>query len=127
MRFAYPYLIAEVQMRGKQLMLAIAVLASAASLAGQQKEIRRLDGSTIQPAEIDETVRRLMAAAEVPAVGIALFNDGKIAYLKAYGERDKEKHLPLTVDSVMYGASFTKVVFAYMVLKLADKGTLDLD
>ena len=114
-------------MLGKQLIVVIAILAGAASMAGQEKEIKRLDGSTIKPIEIDETVRKLMAAAEVPAVGLALFNDGKIAYLKAYGDRDKEKNLPLTTDSIMSGASFSKVAFGYLVLQLADKRTLDLD
>jgi CubicO group peptidase (beta-lactamase class C family) len=114
-------------MAGKQLMLAIAILASAASIVGQEKEISRLDGSTIKQVEIDETVRRLMAAAEVPGVALALFNDGQIAYLKTYGERDKETNQPLTVDSIMSGASFSKVAFAYLVLELADKRTLDLD
>lgn len=107
--------------------LAITLLVGAVSLAGQPQDIKRLDGSTIKPVEIDETVTRLMKAAEVPGVGLALLNDGKIAYLKTYGVRDKEKNLPLTADSVMSGASFTKVVFAYMVLQLAGKGTLDLD
>ncbi len=107
--------------------LPIAVLAGAVSLAGQQREIKRLDGSSIKPVEIDETVMRLMKAAEVPGVGLALFNDGKLAYLRAYGVRNKEKNLPLTADSVMSGASFTKVAFACLVLQLADKGKLDLD
>jgi CubicO group peptidase (beta-lactamase class C family) len=109
------------------LWLPITILVAVVSLAAQVKEIKRLDGSTIKPVEIDETVQRLMKVAEVPGVGLALFNDGKIAYLKAYGVRDKEKNLPLTTDSVMSGASFTKVVFAYLVLQLADKGMLDLD
>ena len=30
-----------------------------------------------------------MKAAEIPGVGLALFNDGKISYLKSYGLRDK--------------------------------------
>ena len=107
--------------------LPIAFLAGAVSLAGQQKEFKRLDGSSIKPVEIDETVMRLMKAAEVPGVGLALFNDGKIAYLKAYGVRAKEENLPLTADSVMSGASFTKVAFACLVLQLADKSTLDLN
>ncbi len=89
--------------------------------------VTRLDGSTIAPAEIDATITRLMHAAEVEGVGIALFNEGKIAYLRAYGIRDKEKHLPLTEDSVMTAASFTKVAFAYMVMQLVDEGSLDLD
>jgi CubicO group peptidase (beta-lactamase class C family) len=90
-------------------------------------DIKRLDGSAITPAEIDTTVTRLMRAARVPGIGIAILNDGKVAYLKAYGVRDKEKNLPLTPDSVMTAASVSKVVFAYMVMQLVDEGVLDLD
>jgi len=94
---------------------------------GQQPAIKRLDGSEITAADIDVTVTRLMRAAEVTGVGIAILNDGKIVYLKTYGVRDKEKNLPLTENSVMTGASFTKAAFAYMVMQLVQEGILDLD
>jgi CubicO group peptidase (beta-lactamase class C family) len=92
-----------------------------------QTVVTRLDGSTITAAEIDGTVTRLMKAAEVTGAGVAIFNNGKIAYLKAYGFRDKEKNLPLTVNSVMSAASLSKVAFAYMTMELVDQGLLDLD
>lgn len=89
--------------------------------------IKRLDGSTFTPAEIDTTVTHLMRAARVPGIGIAILNDGNVAYLNAYGVRDKEKNLPMTPDSVMTAASLSKVAFAYMVMQLVDEGVLDLD
>ena len=106
--------------------LAIMALTGSSLRAGDQR-VARLDGSTITPAEVDGVVTRLMKAAEVTGVGIAIFNKGKIVYLKAYGTRDKEKDLPLTVDSVMSAASFSKVAFGYLALELADEGLLDLD
>jgi len=93
----------------------------------QQSLIKRLDGSTITPAEVDSTVSRLMKAAEVPGVAVAIINDGQIAYLKAYGFRDTESKLPLTPGSVMTAASFTKSAFADMVMQIASEGRLDLD
>src|SRR5271156_495479 len=119
-----------VDMRNILLLFAIAVLVSAFLAFAQVEqplEIKRLDGSTIKSSAVDATVATLMKAAEVPGLGLALFNGGNIAYLKAYGVRDEQKKLPLTVDSVMSGASFTKVVFGYLVLQLADQHTLDLD
>jgi CubicO group peptidase (beta-lactamase class C family) len=95
--------------------------------AGKQPTIMRLDGSTITDAEIDGTVTRLMGAANVPGVGIAIINDGETAFLKAYGIRDKENSRPLTEDSVMAAASLTKVVFAYLVMQLVEEKRLDLD
>jgi CubicO group peptidase (beta-lactamase class C family) len=114
-------------MKRTLLLLAITAALSALAACREQAGVKRLDGSVIMPAEIDATVARLMKAAEVPGVGLAILNDGKIAYLKAYGVRDKESNVPLTVDSVMYAASFTKVAFAYMVMQLADQGVLNLD
>ena len=107
--------------------LLLILTALTAFAAAQQPSIRRLDGSKTSSADIDATVTRLMQAAEVPGVGIAIFNHHKIAYMKAYGLRDKSKHLPLTPDSVMTAASLTKPAFATMVMELVKQGTLDLD
>jgi CubicO group peptidase (beta-lactamase class C family) len=89
--------------------------------------VERIDGSKISSAEINQTVSRLMKAAEVTGTGIAIFNHGKLVHLKAYGLRDVQKDLPLTVDSVMSAASFTKVAFGYLAMKLVDDGALELD
>lgn len=110
-----------------QLSVILLVSTSGLQLAAQELSIKRLDGSTISPAEVDSTVSRLMQAAEVTGVGIAIFNDGKIAYLKTYGVRDKEKNLPITPDSVMTAASLSKAAFVTMVMELVEKGILDLD
>ncbi len=89
--------------------------------------VNRLDGSAIAAAEIDATVKRVMRDAKVTGLGLALLNDRKIVYLKAYGFRDRKKALPLTQDSVMSAASFSKVAFAFMVMQLVQEGLLDLD
>lgn len=104
-------------------------IGASAPAAGASKgvTIQRLDGSTITSADIDGTVTRLMREAKVTGVGIAIFNRGEVAYLKAYGFRDTEKALPLSPDSVMTAASLTKVAFAYLVMQLVDEGLLDLD
>src|SRR5579862_1162639 len=93
----------------------------------QQNSIRRLDGSTISPGEVDSTVVELMKAAEIPGVGIAIFSNKEIDYLKTYGVRDTEKNLPLTPDSVMTAASLSKSAFATVVMQLVQDGTIDLD
>jgi CubicO group peptidase (beta-lactamase class C family) len=68
-----------------------------------------------------------MNAAKVTGASIAILNDGKIVYLKTYGFRDLKESRPLTPDSVMSAASFTKVTFTYMVMQLVQEGVLDLD
>ena len=104
-----------------------AVTLSGLLAAAPKTASKRLNGSALSPEEIDGTVLRLMRAAEVTGVGITIFNNGKVAYSKAYGLRDVEKQLPLTEDTVMAGASLSKVAFAYLVMQLVADGTLDLD
>ncbi len=110
----------------RSLLMVLAIVLCAVANA-QQMIVRRLDGSTISPQNIDAIVMGEMRSGHVEGTGIAIFNDGRIAYLKAYGFRDKAKRLPLTPDSVMTAASLTKAVFATMVMQLVEKGIIDLD
>ncbi len=103
------------------------VVCFAVGMMAQGNSVRRLDGSKVTSTEIDATVNRLMKAAKVPGLSLAVINDGKIAYVKAYGFRDVEKKLPYTPDTIVYAASLTKVAFAYTVLQLVQDGVLDLD
>jgi len=114
-------------LRTKLLIVVIVSTFVAATSIAAQSRIKRLDGSTIDAAEVDATVTRLMRAAEVTGVAITILNDKGVAYQKAYGVRDKEKNLPLTLDSVMTAASFTKVAFADLVMQLVDEEVIDLD
>lgn len=98
------------------------------SIAAQNAmRLKRLDGSTITTAEAEQHITRLMKAAKVTGLSVAILNDNKIAYLKSFGYRNKEANLPLTEQSVMYGASFTKSVFAFLVMQMVAEGVLDLD
>ena len=111
----------------RQICIALMIALLAPLAAAQPMAIKRLDGSTISPAEIDATVTRLMTAAEVTGVDIAILNNGKVAFMRSYGFRDKEKNLPLTPDSVMTTASLTKSTFAFMVMQLVQEKIIDLD
>jgi CubicO group peptidase (beta-lactamase class C family) len=118
----------------KKWMLCGFILAGLAGCGGQESKafrngasVKRLDGSTITSEEIDSTVKRVMRAGKVTGVGLAILNDQELVYLKAYGHRNLGKNLPLTEDSVMSAASFSKVAFAYMVMQLVEEGVLNLD
>lgn len=106
---------------------ALSFVVFAASAVAQQPAITRLDGGNLASAQIDSTANRLIQAAHVTGVGLALFHHDKVVYLKAYGLRDAEKNLPLTPDSVMTAASLTKPAFATVVMLLVQRGVLDLD
>jgi CubicO group peptidase (beta-lactamase class C family) len=75
---------------------------------------------------IDAAVHALMAKTGAKGIAVAIIDDGKVRYVEAYGVRDAAGD-PLRTDTVMYGASLTKTLFAYHVLQLVDQGKLALD
>ena len=78
------------------------------------------------PAAIDAEAHTILTQTHANGLAIALIDDGRVQYVQAYGLRDA-KGDPLKTDTVMYGASLTKTVFAYTVLQLVDQERLKLD
>lgn len=78
------------------------------------------------PAEVDAAVQRLMAATGAHGLALAIVDDGEVKYLQAFGTRNARGEA-LEPDTVMYGASLTKLVFAHTVMQLVDAGALRLD
>jgi CubicO group peptidase (beta-lactamase class C family) len=109
------------------LCVTLVVVVCSVSLLAQRGSVTRLDGSKVSRAQIDATVTQLMEAAHVTGVGITVWNNNRVVYLKTYGERNTEKHLPLTSDSVMTAASLTKPAFATMVMQLVQERVIELD
>jgi len=77
-------------------------------------------------AAIDAEVRKIMTRTRAKGMAVAVLDHGEVGYVHAYGIRNA-KGDPLTTDTVMYGASLTKTVFAYTVMQLVDQGKLNLD
>ena len=94
---------------------------------GQNKQITRLNGSQISSSEIDKTVKRLMDTANVQGLDLAILNNKRTVFIKSYGYKNKPKNELLDTSSVMYGASFSKAVFAYLTMKLVQEKIIDLD
>lgn len=88
--------------------------------------IESLAQPTPGPAEIDANVMRIMSSTHANGMAVGIVDKGKVGYVRAYGIRNA-KGDPLTVDTVMYGASITKTVLAYTTMQLVDQGKLNLD
>lgn len=79
------------------------------------------------PSALEDYARSLMKREGVEALAVAVIEQSTVIQVAAYGRRNVERDLPLTPDTIMYGASLTKAAFAYMVLQLVDEGQLTLD
>ena len=102
-----------------------ALLLLARLLAAQ--DIHRIDGSKISKDSLDHRIQKLMAKAKVTGLCIAVFNKNTPVFTKAYGYANAPLKIPLTTAHVMYSASFSKAVFAYIAMKMVEAGTIELD
>lgn len=108
-------------MRRIQRLACCLLLLPAVALAADRAP-RALPGA----AAIDAEVARLMAATQSKGMAVAVIDAGKVVHVRAYGLRNAAGDR-LDNDTIMYGASLTKAVFAYTVMQLAEEGVIDLD
>ena len=78
------------------------------------------------PPALEARIKAVMARTHASGIAMAVVDNGQVTGIGAFGIRNA-KGDPLTPDTVMYGASLTKTVFAYGVMKLVDQHRLDLD
>lgn len=96
------------------------------SEAPSRDSFRGFDGRPVSSAAIDREAKRMMALTGVQGLALAVIDDGAVVFVGSWGHRNA-RQMPLQTDTVMYGASLTKFVFAYTVMQLVDDGRLDLD
>ncbi|MFC0251638.1 serine hydrolase domain-containing protein [Massilia consociata] len=74
----------------------------------------------------EQHVEQGMERTGAQGLAIAIIRGGAVAQVRTWGKRNARGE-PLTPETVMYGASLTKAVFAYTVMQLVEEGKLDLD
>ncbi len=68
-----------------------------------------------------------MAFYEVPGVSIALINEGRVEWARAYGLADAAGQQAATTETLFQAASISKAVSAIGALRLVEQGKLSLD
>ncbi len=64
---------------------------------------------------------------KIPGVSIAVVNDGRIEWARAYGVKDATTKEPVTTETLFQAGSISKPVAALAALKLVEQGKLSLD
>ena len=82
---------------------------------------------TARIAHLNKSIPKLMSANNVPGLSIAIINGARIAWAMGFGVKDRASSAPVDRNTVFEAASMSKPVFAYAVMKLREKGILDLD
>jgi CubicO group peptidase (beta-lactamase class C family) len=101
--------------RGLAMTIALALAAPAAA-----------DEAATLPRVIDPIVTSYMMTSGAPGAGVVVVRDGRVIFLKAYGEADREAHRAATPQTVWPIASITKLVTALAVMQQVEQGRLRL-
>jgi CubicO group peptidase (beta-lactamase class C family) len=92
-------------------------------LSGCAADGQQVDYATI----IDPHIVKLMDTAHVTGLCLGIVQDNRVAYIKGYGYKNKAAGTMNDTATCFHGASFSKAVFAYLVMELVDSGVIDLD
>lgn len=92
-----------------------------------QNVIRSFNGNLISKSKMDAFIKHQMDSLNMPGLSIAFINDNKIIYHKALGVKNIKTQEKVDFTTMFDAASMSKTVFSFFVMKMVDKGLLDLD
>ena len=78
-------------------------------------------------AQIDRIVTDEMKKQQIPAMTVAVMENGKMIYSKAFGAADLENDLPATTGTLIRTGSIAKPISAAAAMTLVEAGKIDLD
>ncbi len=78
-------------------------------------------------ADLERQIPQLMAKAKVPGLSVAIIKDAKLYWRRGFGVKDASSKEQVDNDTVFEAGSTSKPVFAYVVMKLHEKGVIALD
>jgi CubicO group peptidase (beta-lactamase class C family)/predicted alpha/beta superfamily hydrolase len=90
-------------------------------------KFRSENGNYISFSGMDKFLKSQMDSIGIPGLSFALINDGQIVYHRTLGVTNVETNQRLSNETIFDAASMTKTPFAFLVMKMAEKGILDLD
>jgi len=77
--------------------------------------------------QLQKIIVKLMRKFKVPGLAIGILHNDKIKYEKGFGARNLEENLPMTPNSLIGIGSVSKSFTALLILKLQEKGILNVD
>jgi CubicO group peptidase (beta-lactamase class C family) len=76
---------------------------------------------------VDDFIKKQMTFFEIPGASLAIIKNGKVIYSQIYGVSNAESGVAVTENTLFEAGSITKPVFAFVVMRLVERGILKLD
>lgn len=103
------------------------VMTATSCISQERYKIKNLKEFKVSTDSINAFLKSRMDTLNIPGLSIAVINQGKVAYHETLGFADLDKKLPVTDKTLFEGASMSKSIFAFFVMKFVEEGKLDLD
>ncbi|MBQ0732717.1 serine hydrolase [Aquimarina celericrescens] len=95
------------------------------NLIGEKGILKDFDPQ--KPEAIDNFIKTYQDYYEIPGVSLALIKNGKMMYHKTYGVKNTFTKEEVDENTLFEAASITKPVFGFAVMRLVERGLIDLD
>lgn len=103
-------------------------MAGSAHGQSNHKRIKAVSGRKIQVSELDKFISKTMDSLQLPGLSIAIINDAEVVYHRTFGVKNREDPQEKVDERTIFeGASLSKPLFAYFVMKMVEKGIIELD
>ena len=76
---------------------------------------------------IDDFINGEITSGKIPGAIVMIERHGKPVYFKCFGQRDAEKGVPMTADTIFPLHSVTKTITSVAAMMLVDRGRIALD
>jgi CubicO group peptidase (beta-lactamase class C family) len=101
--------------------------ALAAKPSQQEPPLRLSEPLEVIVADLESFIPEYMRQEDIPGVAIALIRDGEVVWTEGFGVTNALTRQPVTAETLFEVASNSKVVTAYIALRMVDQGLLSLD
>jgi len=91
------------------------------------QKINTLSGNEITIVDMDNYLKAQMDSFGLPGLSIALINDAKLIYYRTLGVTNVDTKEKVTEETLFDAGSMSKTPFTYLVMKMVEKGLLNLD
>jgi CubicO group peptidase (beta-lactamase class C family) len=108
-------------------LLLIALITGFSSNVEKIKKIKTLSGKEISVDDMDRFLKNHMDSLNVKGISIAIINDAKVVYHRAIGIANIYSLDTVNEQTLFEAASISKPIFAYFVMRMVEKGLLNLD
>ena len=112
-------------MKKKLILILILTLSCLKSIG--QSTYETISGKSISIDSITQVIELQMAHLNMAGLSYGLIEDGELVYTRSFGYQNWEKQNPIQKQNIFEAASMSKPVFAWLVIKLAEKEIIDLD